>query len=181
MSIYQTETNKTFYDSFKAFLGLTSQDPGKAFVSKNYVDNLVFYRPYDVLLNQSGTGAPTETRMMAGDCTKNCSSDCVACGCTNCNDADTTNFNTVWTRSSAGHYVLTLTLGPDYAGYRGLALFFTPVSDPGYSLTIVKISETVYNVNTYSTGAGAYVDGIIDGMYLSIRVYQKAGVTRPNL
>lgn len=146
------------------------------------INQLVNYRPWDVIFTPPTPGTSTLVRqtMLAGECNKNCSADCVLCGCSpgSCNDENTTAIDLIMTNTGVGTYTLVANLGKgptyDYTNLKGVGIFLGALKSPSHAVGIDEVVPPVPGHKTWNittTDGGVATAGIIEGTVMQFRFY----------
>lgn len=152
------------------------------------LNNMFPYRFFDVQLNQVGTDAPIVQRLAAGagECMRNCSSDCALCDCIKSCSNETTSISIQdaimgSARTGVGTYMFTFNMPAEYvakyaraASIKNISFAFTPFSDIAHQVTVTQIPTGVANLNQYEVktyNAGVLADGILNHTVVSMKIF----------
>lgn len=146
----------------------------------NAVNQLVNYRPWDVVFTTPSSGSIlTRSTMLAGECNRNCSSDCTLCGCyPTCSNENTAAIDLIMTNTGVGAYTLVATLGKgptyDYTNLKGVGIFLGALKLPTQAVGITEVLPPVPGHRTWhilTTNAGAPATDVIEGVVMQFRFY----------
>jgi hypothetical protein len=143
------------------------------------INQLVNYRPWDVKFTNSGVPILNRVTMLAGECNRNCSSDCTLCGCyPTCSNETTTAIDLIMTNTGAGTYTLVANLGKsdtyDYTNLKGVGIFPSALKLPTHAIGISEVLPAVpghITWNIITTEAGVPANNIIEDVILQFRFY----------